>query len=59
MERKYHYIRSAGVRQAAKDNEKQVSRDFLEALDRQVFALIVRACKANGGNKRLNASVIE
>ena len=59
MESKYHYIRAIGIRQIAKEQNKQVSSDFLAALDRQVYALVVRACKANGGNKRLNAAVIE
>ena len=55
----YSYIRSKSVRQLIKENDKRCGHTFLAALDRQTFAVIVRACKANGGNKRLNAAVIE
>lgn len=59
MESKYHYIRASGIRRAAKEQDKQASSDFLAALDRQIFALVIRACKANGGSKRLSAAIIE
>jgi len=59
MESVYHYIRASGVRKLVKEQGKQCSSDFLNALDRQVYAMIIRACKANGRNKRLNAGVIE
>lgn len=59
MESAYHYIRASGVRKLAKEQGKQINSDFLAALDRQVYAMISRACKANGGSKRLNASIIE
>ncbi len=59
MESVYHYIRASGVRKLTKEQGKQCSSEFLAALDRQLYHLIIRACKANGGNKRLSASVIE
>jgi hypothetical protein len=52
-------LNAKNVKQVIKDQNKQCGRDFIEALDRQVYALIIRACKANGQNKRLNAGVIE
>jgi len=59
MECKYHYIRGSGVRQLAKENKKQASSEFLSALDRMVYHIVLRACKANGNNIRLAAGVIE
>jgi hypothetical protein len=59
MKSKYHYIRSEGIREAAKENGKQVSQDFLQALDRIVFSLVIKACKMNGNNSKLVAGLIE
>ena len=59
MESKYLYIRGTGIRKLCKEQGKQASSDFLSALDRMIYHIILRACKANGGNKRLSASIIE
>lgn len=46
------------VKQVIKEQKKQCGKDFTDALDRQVNAMIVRACKACL-TKRLSAAVIE
>ncbi len=55
----YNYIRGSGVRKLAKENGKHCGKDFLQALDRMIYHIVLRACKANGNNKRLVAGVIE
>ena len=55
----YSYIRASGVRKLTKENGKHCGKDFLQALDRMLYQIILRACKFNGGNKRLSAAVIE
>ncbi len=46
------------VKQVIKEEGKQSNKDFTDALNRQVNAMIVRACKACP-TKRLSAAVIE
>jgi hypothetical protein len=59
MEKKYLYIRAQGIRKEMKQHEKQCSADFLNALDRFVFSLLLRAIKASGAQKRIGAELIE
>ncbi len=56
---RYNYIRGKAVRNLAKENGKGCGHLFLAALDRQIYAIVIRACKANGNNRRLSAGVIE
>ena len=49
---KYSYIRSAGIRKLAKENGKRCGSDFLEALERFVYARVVACCKQFNGSKK-------
>ena len=53
------FIRPTAVRKAVRRAGKRCGRDFLEALDRRVDAILSRAIQEhNGGRKTLDADVL-
>lgn len=55
---KLRYISASWIRLTAKGSNRRVSREFLEALNRHVFDLVVKSCAVhNGGKKTLDALV--
>jgi len=54
-----HYIRVSEVRRKAREHGHRAGREFLDALDRHVFDLVVKSCAVhNGGKKTLDALVL-
>jgi len=56
---KLRYISASWIRRTAKGCNRRVSREFLGALNRHVFDLVVKSCAVhNGGKKTLDALVL-
>lgn len=52
------YVRVSKVKELCKSNNKRMSKEFLDSLDRHIRHKIELACKVhNGGKKTLDATV--
>jgi hypothetical protein len=55
---KLKYIKASAIRETAKIQNKRVSKDYLEALDRKVGKLVQKSLEEhNGGKKTLDLAV--
>lgn len=51
-------LNKQAVRQLVRERKKQMSGDFIEALDRKVYEMIVRVCDLPGVPTRLSGSTL-
>lgn len=52
------YVKVSGIKTLVKSNNKRVSKDFIDALDRHIRHKVQLACQVyNGGKKTLDATI--
>ena len=54
----YRYVRASGVRRLVKELGKRCGADFLNMVDRHVYATVCRACAVHNGSKKTLDSTV-